>query len=195
MLKRITAGVDLHTAVAQVIFGTDHPTKEQRGVTKNANFAKVYGAGAEKFALTAGVTVEEGIAFYETYDSTFPGVKQFQQLVIDTARQRYVGEGRAYVRAPSGRLHFADTDTLYKLCNYLIQGTAADVLKKKLVELDMCGFGDEMLFPVHDEVLFDFPELDIAQHTNDAERVMEDLDSFSVPLTVEASEPMDNWEK
>lgn len=195
MLKRIAAGIDLHTAVAQVIFGTDTPTVAQRRVTKNANFAKVYGAGAAKFAVTAGITEEEGIAFYETYDSTFPGVKEFQQLVIDTARQRYVEEGRAYVRAPSGRLHFADMDTLYKLCNYLIQGTAADVLKRKLVALDMAGFGSEMLLPVHDEVLFDFPEFDIEAHTQDAVRIMEDLDSFSVPLTVEASPPMDSWEK
>jgi DNA polymerase-1 len=195
MLHRIRQGTDLHTAVAQVIFNTETPTKAERRVTKNANFAKVYGAGAEKFALTAGIPVSEGIAFYEIYDATFPGVKAFQTQVIDTARGRYVNEGRAYVRAPSGRLHLADTDALYKLCNYLIQGTAADVLKKKLVELDMAGFGDDMILPIHDEVLFDFPEYAIEDRTAYASGVMQDLDSFSVPLTVEASDPMDRWEK
>ncbi len=106
-----------------------------------------------------------------------------------------MAEGRAYVRAPSGRLHLADSDALYKLCNYLIQGTAADVLKQKLVALDMAGFGDETLFPIHDEVLFDFPVFGIEDHVAEAENLMQDLTSFSVPLTVEASAPMDNWEK
>lgn len=205
MLTRIRAGVDLHTAVAQVIYHLENEPSTSfekgglhaalRGITKNANFAKVYGAGAAKFAWTAHITEAEGIAFYETYDATFPGVKAFQQLVINTARQRFINEGRAYVRAPSGRLHIADENSLYKLCNYLIQGTAADVLKKKIVALDMAGFGDEMLLCIHDEVLFDFPALGVGERSAYAANIMQDLTSFSVPLSVEASPPMDRWEK
>jgi DNA polymerase I len=195
MIKRIREGVDLHTAVAQVIFGTDTPTKGQRNVTKNANFAKVYGAGAAKFAVTAGISEAEGVEFYKTYDETFPGVRNFQQEVIETARSRYINEGRAYVRAPSGRLHLASEDYLYKLCNYLIQGTAADVLKEKIVALDMNGFGDLMVLPIHDEVIFNFPTDGIDETTHHAESIMQDLDSFLVPLIVEASPPMDRWEK
>lgn len=199
MIRQIKdLGVDLHTAVARVIYGIPDdqmPPPHLRQITKNANFAKVYGAGAKKFALTAGISEEEGVAFYSTYDAMFPRVKAFQRELANVAQGRYASEGRAYVHAPSGRLHVADEDTLYKLVNYLVQGTAADVLKQKLVQLDLCGFGDYMFLPVHDEVLFDFPADDAVELSHEASEIMVDRKSFQVPLEVDASEPLEMWTK
>lgn len=198
MIRRIRAGVDMHTAVAQVIYGLGdtEPPKHLRQITKNANFAKAYVAGPRKFAETAGISEQEGRDFYALYDTTFPGVKRFQQQVCEVAEQRYLSEGRAYVRAPSGRLHIAtDVDAVYKCVNYLIQGCAADVLKERLVALDLAGFSDYAVLPIHDEVLFDFPEEEAEALTAEAVRVMEDHTSFRVPLTVDASRPLERWEK
>lgn len=199
MIRQIKdLGVDLHTAVCRAIYGIPDdqlPPPALRQITKNANFAKVYGAGAKKFALTAQITEDEGIAFYEQYDTTFPRVKLFQRELAEVAKSRIITEGEAYVRAPSGRLHVADEDALYKLTNYLIQGTAADVLKQTLVRLDCAGFGDFMFLPVHDEVLFDFPEDRAVELIAEAADVMTVPDEFAVPLTVSASPPMDCWTK
>lgn len=199
MIRQIRdLGVDLHTAVARVIYGIPDdqlPPAHLRQITKNANFAKVYGAGAKKFALTAGISEEEGVNFYATYDAMFPRVKAFQRELAAVAQARYAETGRAFVHAPSGRLHVADEDTLYKLVNYLVQGTAADVLKQKLVQLDLCGFGEYMFLPVHDEVLFDFPAADAVEFTREACEVMVDRTSFAVPLEVDASDPLEMWTK
>jgi DNA polymerase-1 len=197
MIRRIRAGVDLHTAVAQVIYGLgdQKPSKHQRQVTKNANFAKVYGAGAAKFALTAHITEEEGRAFYAQYDAQFPGVRRFQQQVDTAARQRLQREGECYVLAPSGRRHVTDPRDTYKLVNYLVQGTAADVLKERLISLDNVGLGEFMVLPVHDEVIFDFPTEDAAELAHLAADTMRDTTSFSVPLEVDASAPMARWTK
>jgi DNA polymerase-1 len=199
MIRQIRdLGVDLHTAVCRAIYGIPDdqiPPAALRQITKSSNFAKVYGAGAKKFALTAGITEEEGIAFYATYDNTFPRVKMFQRELSDIAHGRFVTEGRAYVRAPSGRLHITDDDSTYKLTNFLVQGTAADVLKQKIVELDLCGFGDYMFLPVHDEILFDFPEDRAVELIAEAAEIMTDRTNFAVPLTVSASPPMEKWTK
>lgn len=197
MLRRIRNGVDLHTAVAQMVYGLGDsaPLKYQRSICKNANFAKVYGAGYTKFAETAHITTEEGRDFYNTYEELFPGVKRFQEEVVNIARKRYRSDGEAWVRAPSGRKHVADVDVAYKVVNYLIQGTAADVLKKKMIELDNAGIADYLWLIVHDECLFDFPKEDAVELGRAAAEIMVDPTSFSVPLTVDVSEPMDAWTK
>lgn len=186
MIRAIHSGLDLHTYTAQLVFGLgDHePTKQQRQIAKSANFSKIYGAGVHKFALTTGVDVEVARAFLERYDAMFPGVRRFQQQVEQTVNQRMRDEGRAYVRSPIGRMHPSDGDAHYKLVNYLIQGTAADVLKLKLAELDLAGLGEYMILPVHDEVVFDVP-LDVADEVERTiNEVMHEGSMFSVPLTV-----------
>jgi DNA polymerase-1 len=198
MIRQIRNGVDLHTAVTRTLYSipdSDDPPSELRQIVKNANFAKVYCAGAAKFAQTAGISEDEGVAFYEAYDRTFPGVRSFQQKIGEVARDRLVREGMAYVRAPSGRLHIANEDSVYKLTNYLVQGTAADVLKQKLVDLYLSGFGEYLVLPIHDEVLFDFPVEHAEELTVEASKIMEDLTSFQVPLVVEASSPLERWTK
>lgn len=196
MIKRIRAGINLHRATAQVVYGTEDVTLEQYTRMKNTNFSKVYGAGSTKFAATAGITEQEGAVIYDAYDRAFPGVKVFMNQVGQVAKRRLREEGRAYVREMGGRLHVVDNeDEIYKLTNHLIQGTAATVLKEKIVALDLSGFGDHMVLPIHDEVMFSFPEDDATEMTLAAVSVMEDRDRFLVPLEVDASQPMDRWEK
>lgn len=124
MIEAIHAGVDLHSWTAQLVYGLGDapPSKQQRQVSKNSGFAKIYGAGFEQFSKTAGIPPHEGKAFLQRYDATFPGVRAFQDLVANVAMQRYRETGTPYVQTPVGRMHRCDTDELYKLTNYLIQG-------------------------------------------------------------------------
>lgn len=157
----------------------------RRQRTKNAAYSKAYGAGVPRFSATAGIPVEEGEAFMQRLDLTFPGIRRFQNQVGTVAQQRLALEGKAYVRSPlTGRKYYPKhDDKIYALVNYLIQGGAAEVLKMKVVELDLAGVADYLTLLVHDEVIGDVP-VDVAQDVAHVmQQTMNDANLFSVPLT------------
>lgn len=194
MIDAINSG-DLHTETARRIYGDDTigKTDLRRQLAKNAGFAKVYGAGAAKFSLTAGVPEDVGRQFLDAYDATYPGVRAFQNHVQSLAIERLEKDGVAWVRSPVGRRHIADKSKEYTLVNYLIQGTASDVLKQKLIEMDAAGLGDFMILPVHDEVIFDVPNDQINDVVPLIQQTMSDRDGWKVPLTVGTDVLPERW--
>lgn len=192
LIEAIASG-DLHTAVAQMIFGGT-VTPQQRQLAKSSGYAIIFGAGPEKFSHTAGVSVEEGSAFLDAYHQMFPGVKPFLQKVQTVARERERrGEG-AHVKTPAGRkLMMRKHDAHYTLCNYLISGSAADTFKQAIARLWETPLGPFLRLPVHDECIFEVPDdLDHEEIKHEIVKVMEDY-SMEVPMTVEATGPFDNW--
>jgi DNA polymerase-1 len=179
---------DMHAAMARIAYKDETIDKSdpRRQTFKNANFAKAYVAGAEKFAWTAGMDIEEAKSFLSFYDEEFPGVKAFQKKVENVGRHRESVEGRGYVKSPLGRIHFSEKEKLYTLVNSLIQGTAADAFKRSLVDLDNSGFGDYLLLPVHDEVDMEIPSESAIEMQKEIEFVMTQND-WTVPLTVSSS--------
>ncbi len=192
MIHRINEGMNVHQATAEALYGPDF-TDKQQNMAKAGNFAKVYGAGTEKFAKTAKMGLAEAEQFNLAYDARFPGVARFTQEVIQAGRTRYSKEGMAYVRTPSGRRLIADPKKIYSLVNFLAQGTAAEVLKKAMVDLARSQLDKYMLLPIHDELLFSVPEAEAETITKEIVSLMEDHTSFAVPLTVKASGPMNRW--
>ena len=186
---------DFFTNTARLIYGD--PTIEKsdfrRQLTKNASYAKAYGSGVEKFALTAGIPVDQAQPFIATYDATFPGVRGLQQSVDMLARNAHASEGVAYVTTPLGRREAVDyLDWTYKLTNYLIQGTAADIFKQTLVDLDRAGLADRLILPVHDEALFDVPAEDAEEFATEAVKVFQARGDWAVQLT-SGSDILDRW--
>lgn len=180
---------DIFTNMARDLF--NDPTIDKgstlRQLTKQCTYAKIYGAGAAKFAETAGLSFERGKAFVDAYDRGFPEVRQFQDAVTKVASERNRTDGIAWVQSPMGRKHVAlHQEDLYKLVNYLVQGTAADLLKEKLVELDKAGLADMFVLPVHDELILDVPTEDVDEVSATLQAIMAD-DSYLVPLTAEAA--------
>jgi DNA polymerase-1 len=176
----------------------DDPTVEKsdprRQSTKNGIYARSYGAGPDKFAKTTGITVEAAYAFYQRLDQVYPGWQALTRNLERTARQRLDDEGTAYVRSPlTRRKHTADGDKLYVLMNYLIQGTASEVLKMKLVDMSHAGLDEFMTLPVHDEMICDVPDEDLLDVAHTAVSIMSapvyDLfdQPLKVPLTASAS--------
>lgn len=187
LVKAVLEGEDLHTFIGRMIYNVPELTKRQRQITKSANFAKIYGAGAEKFALTAGIDVDEARRFMAMYDARFPGIKRFVYDLANQAKQPL------HVITPYiGRKQIIDSsDESYKIVNYFIQGTAADVLKKKLVELANTDMERFMLIPIHDEIAFDVPEEEVEEAKREIATVMTET-SFDVPLSVGA-EAVSKW--
>lgn len=183
----IDGGPDFFTAAARGMFNDPNLGRKdhRRQTTKNAFYAKGYGAGAAKFAATAGLSPQDGQAVYDAIDVTFPGVSNLGRMVTAKAMERLRNEGIAYAKSPlTGRRHPADDDRMYALVNYLVQGAAAELLKMKLIELDNAGFGPYMCLPVHDEIVFDVPADQVNEFAKAACAVMADANLISVPITV-----------
>lgn len=166
----------------------------RRQTTKNAGYAKIYGAGVPKFAATAGITVVEADGFMRRLDQLYPGMNALANRVAAVARQRYNLEEEAYVRSPlTGRRYPCDSpDKIYALVNYLIQGTAAEVLKLKNLELVKAGLGEYLVLNVHDEVITDVPRELFEEIGRVIGGVMNDHSMFSVPLTASV-DVADRW--
>ena len=188
--------VDVHTGAARMIYRDPTITKSdpRRTTTKSAVFAKVYGAGAAKFALTARISEAAASQFMADYDATFPRVPNFIGQVQAVARDRKRDVGDAYVCTPRGRREtIGQGDEFYKLVNYLIQGTAADVMKSQIVALDAAGLGEFMVLPVHDEIILDVPNDLVDDVSAVIEREMPvPAGPYTVPLTSDLA-VADRW--
>ena len=186
---------DLHTATAQMVYGDPTITSDdpRRQPAKSSGFAKVYGAGIETFANTAGIPLDEARHFMELYSEAFPGVDPFLGKVQAIARQRLQSDGAGWVKTPAGRRQVANPDKVYTATNYLIQGTAADVLKQTIVRLYNAGLEEFMVVPVHDELVFDVPRDQMQDVVETCRQLMPvPAEEFGVPLTV-GEDIVDRW--
>jgi hypothetical protein len=162
---------------------------------------KIYGIGTKKFAKQQGVTVEEAEKFMAFYDEKFPGVTDFVRAVEYTARHRLKEEGTAYVQVDGGRKHqltyreAAEWEKFYTLVNYICQGTAAELLKEKIVALRDAGLAEYIRLPVHDEILFEVPVEKVYEVGSLALEVMEDrsLTKWAVPITCDLEIYDESW--
>lgn len=191
MIEQFLAGEDLHNMLATSIFGPDF-TKPQRTVAKNSWFSKAYGAGVEKFAETAGCTVDFAQSIYDGLSEAYPGIQGLQDYVIETGRARLKEEGRGYVRLFDGTELPMDDDAIYAGVDYLLQGTAGKVLKRAMVDLDAAGLGSLIRMPIHDEVIFQVPKEDEEEAKALACQVMTNYD-YAVPLLVDAVSGLKRW--
>lgn len=156
----------------------------RRQVVKNVGYGKIYGAGIAKLALTARISEEQAAAAMHAFDASFPGVRAFQNRVQRVALERKAAEGVGYVRSPlTQRRHPSDSGKEYALVNYLVQGLAAEMFKMKLVELSNAGLEQFMILPVHDEVIMDVPNENLADVLTTLKDVMNDDKLLSVPIT------------
>ena len=175
---------DVFTDMAHRIYKDPTITKddERRQHTKNGMYGFIYGTGAATFASTVGISLGEAREFLTTLQDTFPGLRTFSNTVQATARQRLATEGVEYVRTELGRRLVAPDNRGYALVNAVIQGTAADLLKLAIVELDATDVGQYLILPIHDELVLDVPE----EHAEEAQRVLVDVmtqEDYAVPLT------------
>ena len=162
-------------------------------MTKNTVYGKLYGAGIATMARTAKVPEATMSSVVAGFDSRFPGVRHMQKRIDTVANQRLHDEGIAYVNTPTGRRLIADDGKGYTLTNYLIQCHAAEILKRKLAELDAVLPGEYMILPVHDEVVFDVPKEDAVEVRKLIEETMRDDDTYSVPITASSDVMKHSW--
>jgi DNA polymerase I-like protein with 3'-5' exonuclease and polymerase domains len=186
MLETLNGGGDLHNFVATELYGANF-TKPQRQIVKNGQFSLIYGAGVEKFAVTAKIPVAQAKEFFDRYNVMFPRVAQYMQDNVNEVMERAGGRsGKGWVELIDGRHLVVPGDKAYISTNYKIQGGCAVVLKRKIAELDAAGLGDFFRLPVHDELLLEVPERDVEEAKHILAEVMPDRYSFrGVTLTTD----------
>lgn len=206
MRAALLAGEDLYTYVSRVIYNDPSITKsdDRRSTVKIIMLAFTYGAGIDKLSQASGLTKDETEAFVRRLFQLFPGVRKLTgDHVIGggyvgepalAARRRLNTEGLAYIFTKGGRrFSVANEMELYKCVNGLMQGSGADILGDAILRLDALGYGDNIVLPVHDELIFQFPDTEEGHAAAvECAAIMEDH-SLSIPITTELSGPFKSW--
>ena len=189
-------GADIHSLTAQELFG--EVNRDTRGRAKTINFAILYGISRWGLAGRLDVTPDEAQAMIDRYFERFPGINNYIATTIEEVRER------GYTTTLFGRkCHFSRIKSSVQherqgaeraAINAPIQGTSADIIKRAMVRMGPAlieaGLPEvRMLLQVHDELVFELPEGDVAAAKPVIERVMataaEPAVSLSVPLGVE----------
>jgi DNA polymerase-1 len=187
-------GGDFFVELGKSVYRDPHFTKKdpRRKDIKILVYSTIYGAGVAKMAKTAAIPVERMQAVADAFNASYPGVRRFMKAVESVGFQRQRTDGQGYVITPIGRRLPCDEDRVYTLNNYLVQSSAADVLKKAMVRLDASEYGEYMILPVHDEVVFDMPKELEKDALREIPEIMRDR-SFKVDLPAEAEGGFSNW--
>jgi DNA polymerase-1 len=190
-----STGGDFFSIMASEIFAQEISKKDpRRQRTKNTSYAKNYGASTATMAATAGVPVDVMQAFHLALNESYPGLNRYLESIIAQAR-RQSHHGMPAIFTPSGRRLLSTPGKEYALGNFNIQCTAAEVLKEDAYKLDRAGLGEFLVLPVHDEFLLDAPADMAADVLHEAERILEDRETYAVPLLWEGEIMTDRWKK
>ncbi len=196
-LKAVYAeGGDVHALTAREVFG--EVTRDTRARAKTINFSIIYGISAFGLAQRLGIDRGEAARYIDLYFSRFPGIRNYMAETIVAAKEhgyvRTLFGRRAHVplifSKNQGERQFAERAAV----NARVQGTAADIIKRAMAQmpgaLAAAGLGTtKMLLQVHDELVFEVPESDVAAVTPVIRETMANahrpLVDLSVPLGVE----------
>ncbi|WP_369026656.1 DNA polymerase I [Qipengyuania sp. RANM35] len=194
--EAFAAGEDIHARTAQEMFGTID--RDTRGRAKTINFAILYGISRWGLAGRLGVTPEEAQAMIDTYFQRFPGIQRYIMETLESVRERGYSETLFGRKTWFPRINSKNPNeragSERAAINAPIQGTSADIIKRAMARmmpaLDGAGLGHvRMLLQVHDELVFELPEGDVAAASPVIERVMAEAArpavELSVPLGVE----------
>jgi len=202
LIDAFRSGEDIHERTAQKLFGpaSGLDPHDLRSKSKMVNYAVLYGKTPFTLAKDINVTQEAAQEFIEAYFAGFPRVRAFIDRTLEEARTTGV------VRTLFGRRRLVPnlTSRNYQMrgqaereaVNMPIQGTAADILKKAMIdlhaELPKRGSKARMILTVHDELLFESPRDEAEAAAAIVRERMEQATSLSVPLTVDVGIG-ENW--
>ena len=204
LLEAFAQGEDVHRATAAEIFGVNPSDvgPDQRRVAKVINFGLIYGMSA--FGLARQLDLERGAAqaYIERYFARYPGVARYMSSTRETARtQGYVETvfGRRLwlpeIRSSqAARRQGAERAAI----NAPMQGSAADLIKSAMIVvqdwLDAGRLQTRLLMQVHDELVLEVPDEELARVRDELPRLMTELASLRVPLVVDVGVGL-NWDE
>jgi DNA polymerase-1 len=193
-------GDDIHLATATQLFGEDE-AQAKRNFAKSINFGLLYGMGARKLADELHITTSEAKEIIQTYFATFPTVKRYLEQIQDDAKhhgyvETLIGRRRVFDYENAGGMQKAAI--LREAVNTVFQGSAADLIKLSMLEIDrLIGAGElpaRMLLQIHDELIFE-ASAEVAEEV--AQRLREIMEGIHpLKVALECSVSIDrSWDK
>ncbi len=203
MLKAFRDGQDIHATTAAAIYDLplEQVTKEQRRHAKAINFGLIYGMSAFGLSRSTDLTLGEAENFVRDYFEHFPGVKKYlDQIRVLAARQGYVetmlGRRRYFPNLANPLNQMMRNREEREAINAPIQGTAADIMKIAMIRvqraLEESASRARMILQVHDELVLEVPENEIALTSQLVRGIMEAAYKLDIPLLTEARSGV-NW--
>lgn len=199
LIEAFQQGADIHTSTAMRVFGIEKAedvTPNDRRNAKAVNFGVVYGISDFGLSNNLGITRKEAKAYIDTYFERFPGIKNYMETIVREARDKgYVEtiyKRRRELPDINSRnfnvRNFAERTAI----NSPIQGSAADILKVAMINLDKAlteaGLATRMLLQVHDEIVLEVPVAELETVKAMVKETMESAISLSVPLIADENE-------
>ncbi|GGN91954.1 DNA polymerase I [Saccharibacillus kuerlensis] len=189
--------MDIHTKTAMDVFGVtkDQVDSNMRRSAKAVNFGIVYGISDYGLSQNLGITRKQAAEFIEQYFAVFKGVQQYMHDIVEEAKKdgyvKTLLERRRYLPDIHNR-NFAQRSFAERTAmNTPIQGTAADIIKLAMVQVDAVlrerGLKSRMLLQVHDELVFEVPEDELELMKKLLPETMEGALKLSVPLKADVS--------
>ena len=203
LINAFTQGKDIHRSTAAEIFGValDEVTSEQRRNAKAINFGLIYGMSAFGLSRQLGIGRADAQSYMDLYFKRYPGVQTFMHDIREKAK------AQGYVETLFGRrLYLPDINSSNSMrrkaaervaINAPMQGTAADIIKRAMIQLDQKLQNDPdiaMIMQVHDELVFEVRSEKVAFYSELIKTQMESAADLVVPLIVEVGQGS-NWDE
>ena len=191
-------GQDIHASTAMRVFGIEKAedvTPNMRRQAKAVNFGIVYGISDYGLSQNLGITRKAAQQYIDTYFEKYPGVKEYMERIVREAKDQGFVETlyhrRRYLPDINSRNYNIRSFAERTAINTPIQGSAADILKIAMIELDKRLKEEKLeatlLLQVHDELVFEVPEKELETLDHLVSEVMEHAVSLHVPLITDSS--------
>ncbi|QTZ28724.1 DNA polymerase I [Streptococcus equi subsp. zooepidemicus] len=198
LIAAFKEGADIHTSTAMRVFGIEKPedvTANDRRNAKAVNFGIVYGISDFGLSNNLGIPRKQAKAYIDTYFERYPGIKAYMERVVREAKDKgYVEtlfKRRRQLPDINSRQFNLRSFAERTAINSPIQGSAADILKIAMINLDQAlvagGFETKMLLQVHDEIVLEVPNHELAAVKELVKETMESAVNLAVPLRVDES--------
>jgi DNA polymerase-1 len=202
LLNAFQRDEDIHAATAAQLFGvtTSEVTPDMRRLAKTVNFGVIYGMSEYGLEQATELSREEAAKFIEAYFEKYPGVKQYLESTKQQARetgcvQTLLGRKRTIPEINSSNRQVREAAERMAI-NMPVQGTSADIIKVAMInlyrEMNQRHLKSKMLLQVHDELVFEVPQDEIAGMSELVPHLMSTALELNVPLKVDTKSGS-NW--
>ena len=196
---------DIHTATASKVFSVpkEEITKEMRRKAKAVNFGIVYGQTRYGLAQSLGISSNEAQSFIDKYFENYPKIKLYMEGTALFANENmYVqtmfGRKRYFTNELNSSNHNIREFAKRAAINAPLQGTAADLMKIVMIKLAKSlkenNIDGKIIMQVHDELVFEVNKRDLEKLISLTKDIMENTQTFAVPLVVDIGYGM-NWKE
>ena len=199
LIAAFKEGADIHTSTAMRVFGIEKPedvTPNDRRNAKAVNFGIVYGISDFGLSNNLGISRKKAKEYIDTYFERYPGIKAYMDNVVREAKDKGYVETLFHRRRELPDINsrnfnvrnFAERTAI----NSPIQGSAADILKIAMINLDKAlvegGYKTKMLLQVHDEIVLEVPNDELVAMKALVKETMEAAVELAVPLIADEND-------